>query len=71
MTLTRIRELTHLKNPTARVDDFEMYSHQFLTWLESAQNIAHHGTIAAHARTAQPMENPYVNVQTAAPGSMQ
>lgn len=71
MNLDRIRHLIQSENPTARVDDVEMYAHQFLTYLEAAQNIAQNGTICAHPRTAQPMENPYVKVRTAAQSSMQ
>lgn len=71
MNLSRIRDLIAAENPTARVDDVELYARQFLTYLEAAENIEKNGTIVGHPRTGQPMENPYVKVRTAAQSSMQ
>lgn len=71
MMLEQIRALITADNPAARVDDVELYARQFLTYLEAAENIEKNGTIVAHPRTGQPMENPYVKVRTAAQSSMQ
>jgi phage terminase small subunit len=71
MNLEQIRALIQSENPTARVDDVELYARQFLTYIEAAENIERNGTIVAHPRTGAPMENPYNKVRTAAQASMQ
>ena len=71
MTIERVRDLIQAENPKARTDDVEMYAQQFMTYLEAAENIAINGTICAHPRTAQPMENPYVKIRTGAANAMQ
>lgn len=57
-------------NPGAKVDDVELYTHQFLTYLEAAENVLANGTIVAHPRTGAPMENPYVKVRATAQGQL-
>lgn len=71
MIIEQIRALIIADNPAARVDDVELYARQFQTYLEAAENIEKNGTIVAHPRTGQPMENPYVKVRTSAQSSMQ
>jgi hypothetical protein len=66
----RIRSLIESDNPGAKVNDVETYCHQFLTYVEAAQNILELGTIVAHPRTAAPMENPYVKVRAASLAAM-
>lgn len=71
ITLPIVRQLIAQHNPNARVDDVELYAHQFMTYCEAAKNIMLNGTICAHPRTGQPMENPYVKVRTGAMNAMQ
>ena len=66
----RIRQLIEEDNPGAKVDDVELYTHQFLTYLEAAENILRNGTIVAHPRTGAPMENPCVKVRATAQGQL-
>ena len=66
----RIRSLIEQDNPGARINDVETYCHQFMTYLEAAQNILELGTIVAHPRTAAPMENPYLRVRAASLNAM-
>jgi phage terminase small subunit len=66
----RIRALIEEDNPGAKVNDMETYCHQFLTYVEAAQNILELGTIVAHPRTAAPMDNPYLKVRAAALSAM-
>lgn len=71
ITLPIVRQLITANNPNARVDDVELYAHQFMTYCEAAMSIMKNGTICAHPRTGQPMENPYVKVRTGAMNAMQ
>lgn len=70
MTRERARELILQDNPKARVDDVELYSDQFVTYLEAARNIAELGAIVAHPRTAAPMDNPYLKIRQQAMNAM-
>ena len=70
MDRNRVRQLIEEENPGSKIDDVELYCHQFLTYIEAAQNVLTNGTIVAHPRTAAPMENPYVKVRAAALGAM-
>lgn len=65
----RVRQILEEDNPGAKVDDVEFYTHQFLTYIEAAQNVLELGTIVAHPRGA-PMENLYVKVRAASQGQL-
>ncbi len=51
----RVRQILEEVNPGAKVDDVEFYTHQFLTYIEAAQNVLVLGTIVAHPRNGAPM----------------
>ena len=57
-------------NPRAGRGDLVMYAAAYLEWQYAAANIAEHGTIVAHPRTAAPIENPYVKVRASAMATM-
>ena len=69
MKIHEIRELLKKDNPKIATGQIELYSRQFATYLEAAENIQANGVIVSHPRTAQPMENPYVKVRAAAEAS--
>ena len=71
MTREQVLALILQENPQARTDDVELYTSQFLTYCEAADNIARNGAIVAHPRTAAPMDNPYLRVRTEAMAAMQ
>lgn len=68
MTLTRDEVLAILRkdNPRARLDVVSIYADSYRDYHEAADNIAEHGTVVAHPRTGQPIDNPYVKVKAAA-----
>ena len=69
MKIHEIRELLKKDNPKIATGQIELYSRQFATYLEAAENIQANGVIVSHPRTAQPMENPYLKVRAAAEAS--
>lgn len=69
MKIQEIRELLQKDNPKTPTGQIELYSRQFATYLEAAENIQANGVIVSHPRTGQPMENPYLKVRAAAEAS--
>ena len=63
-------EILRAANPRAPLGDVVMYVAAFSEWQVAAANIAEHGTIVAHPRTAAPIENPYIKVRAAAMAAM-
>ena len=57
-------------NPTAREQSVQLYAQAFLEYVEAVENIERNGTICAHPRTAQPIENPFCRVKAAAMSAM-
>lgn len=53
-------------NPKGRADDVAMYADCFMDYREAQENITKNGSIVAHPRTGQPIENPYIKVKAVA-----
>jgi phage terminase small subunit len=57
-------------NKGASVAELTMYAEAFCQWTDATENIRKQGTICASPRTGQPMDNPYLKVQTRAAAEM-
>lgn len=47
-----------------------IFADQLLTYREANDNIQRHGSIVAHPRTGEPIENPYLKLRDAAATKM-
>lgn len=63
MTRDQVVAILRCDNPRGRPDDIAMYADCFMDYREAQDNIAANGTIVAHPRTGQPIENPYIKVK--------
>jgi len=64
--LHKIRALILDLNPCAKEQDIRIYADAFIDYVSAIENIRRNGTICAHPRTGQPMENPYLKVKAGA-----
>lgn len=51
------------ENPKARRADLVIYADAFLEYKIAQANIAEHGAVVAHPRTAAPIDNPYIKTR--------
>jgi len=65
-TLSRADVVARLVAAGVRADQGVLYADAFCEFHEAAANIATHGAIVQHPRTANPIENPYLKVRDAA-----
>jgi hypothetical protein len=47
-----------------------IFADQLLTYREANENVQRNGSIVAHPRTGEPMENPYLKLRDAAAAKM-
>lgn len=66
MTRAKAVRILRQHNPTARTDTLVIYTDAVFDYIEATANIAKHGSIVAHPRTGQPIDNPYIKVKDAA-----
>lgn len=70
MTKDAVLAILRKDNPGARAVDLSMYADAYLSYREAQDNIDKCGAIAAHPRTGQPIENPYLRVRESASKSL-
>ena len=70
VTADQARTILRADNPRAPLGDVEQYVAAWLEWRYAAANIAEHGSVVLHPRTAGAIENPYIKVRASASASM-
>jgi phage terminase small subunit len=50
-------------NPQARAAVIAVYADSLRIYCEAADNVATHGAVVLHPKTAAPLENPYLKIQ--------
>jgi len=68
--MTKHQIITALTKRGARKDQATIYADAFMEYHEATANIDKFGIIVAHPRTANPIENPYLNIRDRAARKM-
>jgi phage terminase small subunit len=64
--MTREQIIAGLVEQGAPRDQATLYTDAYLEYTEASANIADHGIIVMHPRTANPIKNPYLEVRDTA-----
>ena len=70
ITKAEVVEVLRRSNPAGKEQSVQMYAQSFMEYVEAVANVEANGTVCAHPRTGQPMDNPYCKVKAAAMSSM-
>ena len=72
MNITKADVIAVLRrsNPNGKEQSIQLYAQSFLEYVEAVFNVEANGTVCAHPRTGQPIENPFCKVKAAAMSSM-
>lgn len=61
---SEVVEMLRRSNPDAREQTLQLYAQSFVEYVEAQANVEANGTVCAHPRTGQPMENPFCRVKS-------
>jgi phage terminase small subunit len=62
MTTQEVIAAIVAQNPRASLSDVYLYAETFVQWQEASANVRRLGSVVAHPRTDEPIENPYVKI---------